>query len=393
MNLFNLFAKLTLDKSDYEKGLEEAKQEGKNFADDTKNVVAPEAIAAFSAIAAAVVALATKIYQLWQQTLTYADTVSDMAAKFGVTTASISEMQYIADQSSTSIEGMTSAMSMLFNRAKEGSEVFQRLGIDVRDSNGNFKAMDELFYETVGALNDVEYANERNALMLETFGESVFSVGEVVRKTSEELERMRQEAHELGIVMNDETVQFASDFNDALAVLRLQGQSALASLISGDEDAEEKLQDFFDRVLEIAEENMPRIISFSVRLFTNAATALIRLAPRLVGEFAKAIVEVVFDPELWIQTAVDLFRSIAEAVVNGFGVNLTRWFDRDTEFVDFNVGQSVFAQPQSMELNQSSKQEVVVKVQAEGETAISQQSAEETARALAPILDEILGGV
>lgn len=393
MNLFNLFAKLTLDKSDYEKGLEEAKQEGKNFADDTKNVVAPEAIAAFSAIAAAVVALATKIYQLWQQTLTYADTVSDMAAKFGVTTASISEMQYIADQSSTSIEGMTSAMSMLFNRAKEGSEVFQRLGIDVRDSNGNFKAMDELFYETVGALNDVEYANERNALMLETFGESVFSVGEVVRKTSEELERMRQEAHELGVVMDEETVQFASDFNDALAVLRLQGQSALASLISGDEDAEEKLQDFFDRVLEIAEENMPRIISFSVRLFTNAATALIRLAPRLVGELAKAIVEVVFDPELWIQTAVDLFRSIAEAVVNGFGVNLTRWFDRDTEFVDFNVGQSVFAQPQSMELNQSSKQEVVVKVQAEGETAISQQSAEETARALAPILDEILGGV
>lgn len=393
MNLFNLFAKLTLDKSDYEKGLEEAKQEGKNFADDTKNVVAPEAIAAFSAIAAAVVALATKIYQLWQQTLTYADTVSDMAAKFGVTTASISEMQYIADQSSTSIEGMTSAMSMLLNRAKEGSEVFQRLGIDVRDSNGNFKAMDELFYETVGALNDVEDANERNALMLETFGESAFSVGEVVRKTSEELERMRQEAHELGIVMNEETVQFASDFNDALAVLRLQGQSALASLISGDEDAEEKLQDFFDRVLEIAEENMPRIISFSVRLFTNAATALIRLAPRLVGEFAKAIVEVVFDPELWIQTAVDLFRSIAEAVVNGFGVNLIRWFDRDTEFVDFNVGQSVFAQPQSMELNQSSKQEVVVKVQAEGETAISQQSAEETARALAPILDEILGGV
>ena len=393
MNLFNLFAKLTLDKSDYEKGLEEAKQEGKNFAGDTKNVVAPEAIAAFSAIAAAVVALATKIYQLWQQTLTYADTVSDMAAKFGVTTASISEMQYIADQSSTSIEGMTSAMSMLFNRVKEGSEAFQRLGIDVRDSNGNFKAMDELFYETVGALNDVEDANERNALMLETFGESAFSVGEVVRKTSEELERMRQEAHELGIVMNEETVQFASDFNDALAVLRLQGQSALASLISGDEDAEEKLQDFFDRVLEIAEENMPRIISFSVRLFTNAATALIRLAPRLVGELAKAIVEVVFDPELWIQTAVDLFRSIAEAVVNGFGVNLTRWFDRDAEFVDFNVGQSVFAQPQSMELNQSSKQEVVVKVQAEGETAISQQSAEETARALAPILDEILGGV
>lgn len=393
MNLFNLFAKLTLDKSDYEKGLEEAKQEGKNFADDTKNVVAPETIAAFSAIAAAVVALATKIYQLWQQTLTYADTVSDMAAKFGVTTASISEMQYIADQSSTSIEGMTSAMVMLLNGAKEGSEVFQRLGIDVRDSNGNFKAMDELFYETVGALNDVEDANERNVLMLETFGESAFSVGEVVRKTSEELERMRQEAHELGIVMNEETVQFASDFNDALAVLRLQGQSALASLISGDEDAEEKLQDFFDRVLEIAEENMPRIISFSVRLFTNAATALIRLAPRLVGELAKAIVEVVFDPELWIQTAVDLFRSIAEAVVNGFGVNLIRWFDRDTEFVDFNVGQSVFAQPQSMELNQSSKQEVVVKVQAEGETAISQQSAEETARALAPILDEILGGV
>ena len=46
-----------------------------------------------------------------------------------------------------------------------------------------------------------------------------------------------------------------------------------------------------------------------------------------------------------------------------------------------------------MEVKQSTKREVVVKVQAEGETAISQRSAEDTARALAPILDEILGGV
>ncbi len=242
MNVFELFAVLTLNKTDYEKGLDESEKKGSSWADKVQNVIGSKAVATFTLIGKAVLDVVKKINQLMLDTINYADSVSDLAAKYDVTTDSISEMQYIAEKSGTTVESMMSAMTMLYNRAKENSEAFKELGVNVKDNNGNFKAMDELFYETVGALNNLEDSNAKNAYMLETFGRSAMSVGEVVRKSGEELAQMRQEAHDLGIVMREETIQSASDFNDTLAVLKLQGQSALASLVAGAPDAEEKLQ-------------------------------------------------------------------------------------------------------------------------------------------------------
>ena len=353
---------------------------------------------AYAAIATAVIAVSKEIYNLAKQSLNYADNVSDMAAKFGVTTDSISEMQYIADQSSTSIEGMTSAMSMLLNRAKEDGEVFQRLGVSVRDANGNFKAMDELFYDTVGALNEVEDANERNALMLETFGRSAFSVGEVVRKSSEELAQMRQEAHALGVVMNEETINYASDFNDTLAVLKLQGQSALASLVAGAPDAEERLQNFFDGVIEMLDEYIPAFVNFAVRLILQVAIALVRIAPSLVIEIVNAINDTLFNLD-WFQVGVDLAKAILEGFINVFVSTINRtlkYFGVSIPKVDLGVGETAF-EPTDVtgveyEISENIKQDITVKVEASGDTTVSQETAEKTAEALAPYIDKILGG-
>ena len=393
MNIFNLFAKLLLDTSDYEKGLDEAKTKGNDFADDAQNVVAPKAAIAFGAIATAVVAVAREMYQLWQTTLQYADTFGDLSAKYGIATESISEFAYMATQTGTEINTLLSAMAMMYNRAKEGDEAFAKIGVSVFEANGQIKQMDELFWECIEALNQIDNEGQRSATMLDVFGRSAMNVGEFLRKDVKELNALKQEAHDFNIVMKDTTTDFAGGWFDTLDGLKMQGQSALASLISGDADAEEKLQAFFDRVLEIAEDNMPTFVNFSIKLFVNVVTALIRIAPTLLVEFTTAIASIIFDPQFWLQTAVDLFKSIGEAITNVFGIGNARFLGADIDYANFDVGKNLFAEPQDLEVKQSTKREVVVKVQAEGETAISQRSAEDTARALAPILDEILGGV
>lgn len=398
MNLLNLFATLTLDKSSYDKGITEASTQGNNFASDLQSKVSPKAVAAFMAIATAVVAVGKEIYNLAKQSIDYADNITDMAAKFGVTTDSISEMQYIADQSSTSIEGMTSAMSMLLNRAKEDGEVFQRLGVSVKDANGNFKAMDELFYDTIGALNEVEDANERNALMLETFGRSAFNVGEVVRKSSSELAKMRQEAHDLGVVMNEETVQYASDFNDTLAVLKLQGQSALASLVAGEDDAEEKLQRFFDTVFEMLDEYLPSFVNFGIKLILQVAIGIIRIVPSLTVEIFGTIVETLLNLD-WFQLGVDIAKAILEGFINLFVSTLNNIFGGlglDIPKVNFGVGEQVF-NPTSetggdYAISHDVNNNIKIEIDANGDTPISKENAEKTAEALAPYIDKILGG-
>lgn len=393
MNIFELSAALTLNKTDYEKGLDESEKKGISWADKVQNVIGSKAVAAFALIGKAVLDVAKKINQLMLDTINYADTVSDLAEKYDVTTDVISEMQYIAEQSGTTVEGMTSAMTMLYNRAKENSDAFKKLGVSVKDSNGNFKAMDELFYETVGALNSLEDGNAKNAYMLETFGRSAMSVGEVVRKSGEELARMRQEAHDLGIVMSEETVQSASDFNDQLAVLKLQGKSALAELIAGTPDAEEKLQNFFDNVLVMLENYTPKFVNFALRLVIQASIALIRIAPTLVAEILNVVIDTIFNIN-WFQVGVDIAKSILEGLLNVLGSILNIIPGIDIPKVDLGVGDNYFDGIDTggeYEINKNVNQTIELKIEASGDTAVSEETAEKTAEALAPYIDKILG--
>lgn len=394
MNIFELSAVLTLNKTDYEKGLDESEKKGNSWADKLQNVIGSKSVATFALIGKAVLEVAKKINQLMLDTINYADSVSDLAAKYGLSTDSISEMQYIADQSSTSVEGLTSAMTMLYNRAKEDSDVFKELGVSVKDSNGNFKAMDELFYETVGALNNIEDGNAKNAYMLETFGRSAMSVGEVVRKSSEELAQMRQEAHDLGVVMSEETVQSASDFNDQMAVLKLQGKSALAELIAGTPDAEEKLQNFFDNVLVMLEGYAPKFVNFALRLVIQGAIAIIRISPSLASDIISVIIDTIFDIN-WLQVGIDIGKSILEGFLNIWGSVLNKIPGVNIPKVDLGVGENYFEgidTGEEYEISENVKQDITVKVEASGDSTVSEETAEKTAEALAPYIDRILGG-
>ena len=397
MNVFSLFASLKLDKSEYEKGIDEAEREGNAFADNTEKKITPQVIAGWTAIASVIVGVGKKINQLMLETMNYADTVGDLAAKYGISTDAISEMQYIADQSSTSVEGLTSAMTMLLNRAKENGDGFKELGVDVYDANGNLKQMDELFYETIGALNSIESDGEKSRLMLETFGRSAMTVGEVVRKSSEELAKMRQEAHDLGVVMSKETINFASDMNDTFAVLKLQGQSALASLVAGAPDAEEKLQNFFDSVMDMLDVYAPAFVNFSVRLLIQVSLALVRLAPSLANEFTSTIIETILNVN-WLQVGLDIGKSLIEGVLNMFisGLNATLGlFGVKIPKIDLGVGENLFTEESlggEYEISENVRQDITVKVEASGDTSVSEETAEKTAEALAPYIDKILGG-
>lgn len=397
MNIFELFASLKLDKSEYEKGINEAEKQGDNFANHTQNKISPKVVAGWMAIVAVIVKVVQAVAKLAQESMNYADTVGDLAAKYGVTTDAISEMQYIADQSSTSVEQLTTSMSMLYMRAKQDGEAFKQLGISVKDNNGNFKAMDELFWETVGAMNDLEDDGAKSAYMLDLFGRSAMNVGEVLRKSSGEITAMRQEAHDLGIVMDETTIDFASDWNDQIAVLKLQMNSVMASMVAGAPDAEEKLQNFIDNVLELLDGYIPTFVNFAIKLLLQIALGLIRIAPSLAIEIVTTIQDVVMNMN-WLQFGVDLGKSILEGLLNIIISTLNRtlgYFGVKIPKVDLGVGENVFNEEslgKEYEISENINQTIEVKVEASGDTAVSQDTAEKTAQALAPYIDKILGG-
>lgn len=397
MNVFELFAVLTLNKDDYEKNLDGAEKKSNSWANKIQDLMGNKTVAAFSLVAKAVLEVTKKINQLMMATIDYADAVGDLAAKYDMTAESVSELQYVASQTGTDINTLTSSMSTLYMKAKSNGDAFKELGVSVTDTNGNFKSMDDLFFETIGALNSLEDEGAKSSYMLDMFGRSAMNNGELLRMTTEDIEAMRKTAQDLGITVSQSTADFAGGIKDKLDEIKLQGQSALAALVTGEDGAEEKIQKWLDNVMLLLETYIPTFANFAVRLVIQAVLGIVRVAPKLVQELITVVLDVLLDVEMWIQVGVDIGKALLEGFINGFvrGANrMLRFIGIEIPEVDFGASKDLFADNDistEYEISERMQQDITVKVEASGNTAISKESAEETAKALAPYIDQILG--
>ena len=283
MELFNLTAKLVLDTSNYEQGIEKAKQKGKEYADHTDKEVKTKSVLAWTAIITAVVALTKKIVDLGKATMDYADNIQDMADKWGITTRQLQEFEYWATLNGTTMEAMLNAMTRLTNQAQVNASAFKELGVSVKDENGELKDQKQLFLEVINALNKVENQTRKNALQFDIFGRSGNEIAQVIEQGADNLQQLSDEAESLGIILSEKTIKSAGDFNDAMDKLRMQGRSAFAELIAGADGAEAKFDDFIA--------NLEEKIEILAPVFA-------KIGERLAGELLKGLIKAIGD-RLW----------------------------------------------------------------------------------------------
>ena len=85
-------------------------------------------------------------------------------------------------------------------------ESFDRLGVSVTDINGEMKDQETLFNEVFFALADMENQTERTAIAADLLGRSATELGPALNTSTEDLEALRVQAHELGLVYEDDLV-------------------------------------------------------------------------------------------------------------------------------------------------------------------------------------------
>lgn len=398
MNVFELFAVLTLNKDDYEKNLDSAETKSKSWAEKIQDLMGNKVVSVFLLVAKAVLEVAKKMNQLLTATIDYADAIGDLAAKYDMTAESVSELQYVASQTGTTVETVAASMSTLYMKAKSNGDAFKELGVSVTDTNGNFKSMDDLFFETIGALNSLEDEGAKSSYMLDMFGRSAMNNGELLRMTTEDIDGMRQKAQDLGITISQSTADFAGGIKDKLDEIKLQGQSALAAIMSGEEGAEKKVQKWFDNAMAFVESYLPTLLSFFLRIVGYFGTALFKYVPSLATTIISIVIDTIFEIN-WFQLGIDIAKAVVEGFLNIFvgvyNATIGKLTGKKAKKVDFNVGQSIFKNDEDInseyEINERIQQDITVKVEASGDTMVSKESAEETAKALAPYIDQILG--
>lgn len=165
------------------------------------------------------------VYALGKVTLSAADSadeIAELAGKTGMSTETIQELNYAADFLETSTETIGSSMAKMtrnMDSARSGTgdaaEAFKALHIRIKDGNGKLKDSETVFYQVIDALGRVRNETEKDALSMAIFGKSAMDLNNLILAGSDGVKEYAKQAHEVGAVMDDETIAKMNELKDA----------------------------------------------------------------------------------------------------------------------------------------------------------------------------------
>lgn len=217
MDLFDLAAKITLDSSEYERGLDNAKGKTNGFASTIGNglkTAAKVGVAAVAAVGTATTLMAGAIVKGVGATAEYGDNIDKMSQKMGLSIEAYQEWDAVMQHSGTSMESMQASMKTLANAVENGNKAFQRIGL-TQEELANM-SQEEIFDATIAGLQNVEDETERTYLAGQLLGRGATELGALLNTSAEETQAMKDRVHELGGVMSDEAVKSAAAYQDQL---------------------------------------------------------------------------------------------------------------------------------------------------------------------------------
>jgi len=143
--------------------------------------------------------------------------IGEAAQRLGVSTGVFQRLKVLADQNGTSVETLGVAFRTLANSAvqptKESAAAFAKLGVSVRDSKGQFKGTNDLFFEVAAALGDVGNETERSALAQDLLGQSAQGLKPIFAAGRAEIEKQRAALAAMN-VLSEETIAQADALSD-----------------------------------------------------------------------------------------------------------------------------------------------------------------------------------
>lgn len=189
------------------------------------------------------------------------DSFSDLksnAQLLGLDTTQYQKLQYALMQVGITSEGLSEIMNPLYSKIKETDDVLgdyvkglKNMGdatdeerkkiiemqntwsdynVQLYDSAGNLRDMDEIFYDLIESFAETSSATERITKMQGIFGETASKVNEIVENGGTSLRDLAEQAERTGKVLNESTVQALDNVNTAIGKFKQNLENAKNSL-------------------------------------------------------------------------------------------------------------------------------------------------------------------
>lgn len=261
-SIFQLYGEIFVDNEKANKGIDETTKKGEQAGSKFGAAfggIAKTAVAAGTAVVGAATALGGAALGASAKLATHADEIDKVSQKLGLSREAYQEWDYVLSQSGVEITSMQTGLKTLTNKlddAKNGSssavEMFEKLGLSLNDLQT--MSREDAFNAVITSMQGMEDSTERAALANDLFGKSGQELTALFNTSAEATENMKNKAHELGMVMSNETVQAGVDFTDTMDTLKRSGEGLFTSLASG-------LLPIVQSIMTVVINNMPIIQS------------------------------------------------------------------------------------------------------------------------------------
>jgi phage-related protein len=202
------------------------------------------------------------------------DRIDKLSQKIGISTDSFQKWEFILSQNGSSIDGLQMGMKSLLLRVDEsikgtgeGAESFRKLGISVKDVNGNVKTQEELFEETVEALQGVSNQTEKARLANVLLGRSGSELMPLLNSQKGSFKELGKEAEKLGLIIGKDTIKSGVSFTDTMDKIK-------RSLGTIKNEVGASIMPTFEKFINVILDNMPTIKTVVNTVITSVNKAL-----------------------------------------------------------------------------------------------------------------------
>lgn len=197
--------------------LDDAGKSSKSFLDTLKdNFSVTDLFNLAKAAAGAIHDLAEAMISCATDAAQWADDINTLSIQTGISTQRLQEYDYMTGLIDVSLETLSGAMSRNTKAMAAGKDGYEKLGISVRNANGELRDSETVFFETLDALGRIENETERDALAMDLFGKSARELNPIIEAGSGRLKELAQEAHDAGYVLENDAFEALNDGQDAL---------------------------------------------------------------------------------------------------------------------------------------------------------------------------------
>ena len=265
---------------------------------------------------------------LGYKALTTADDLNTLAQQTGLTTEEIQQMQYASDLVDVSFDSISGALKKMKKNMTGQADTWESLGVAVKDADGNMRDATDVFYDSIKALSKIENETERDQVAMTLFGKSADELAGIIDDGGEALKKYGKQAKDLGLIMEQDTLDSMKALNDVVDELKanfgatlIQIGSTIATVLA---PALQKMGDKLKKLAERLRNITPKQAEFALKIIavTAAIAPLVKAFDKVVkvgGTLVKAIGTIVGVFGIW---------GVAIAAAIALGVLLWKNWDK-----------------------------------------------------------------